>query len=81
MQNGSLESFNATFRDACLNVHWFRSLADARQTITAWKERDTTERPHSALGGRTPRESAADPNLLASLTECLDTLMDSGQTD
>ena len=67
MQNGYLESFNGKFRDECLNVHWFRSLADARQTITAWKESYNTERPHSALGGRTPREGAADPNMMASL--------------
>ncbi len=38
MQNGYLERFNGTFRDECLNVHWFRSVADARQIITAWKE-------------------------------------------
>jgi len=31
MQNGHLESFNGKFRDECLNIHWFRSLADARQ--------------------------------------------------
>ena len=68
MQNGYLESFNGTFRDECLNVHWFRSLADARQIITAWKEEYTTERPHSALNGRTPVEGAATHQLIASLT-------------
>ena len=67
-QNGYLESFNGKFRDECLNVHWFRSLADARQIITAWKEEYTTERPHSALGGRTPAEGAATHPLVASLT-------------
>jgi putative transposase len=67
MQNGYLESFNGKFRDECLNVHWFRGLADARQIITAWKEEYNTERPHSALGGRTPLEGVADPKLVASL--------------
>ena len=68
MQNGYLESFNGKFRDECLNIHWFRSLADARQIITAWKEEYTTERPHSALGGQTPAKGVADHRLVASLT-------------
>jgi putative transposase len=51
MQNGYLESFNGKFRDECLNVHWFRSLADARQIIEEWRESYNPERPHSALGG------------------------------
>jgi putative transposase len=29
-QNGHLESFNGKFRDECLNLHWFTSLAHAR---------------------------------------------------
>jgi len=48
-QNGYLESFNGKFRDECLNVHWFLSLAQARQIILDWKEDDHTQRPHSAL--------------------------------
>ena len=31
MQNAFAESFNARFRDECLNVHWFESLAGARR--------------------------------------------------
>jgi putative transposase len=58
MQNGYLESFNGKFRDECLNVHWFRSLADARQIIEDWRESYNTERPHSALGGQTPTQHA-----------------------
>jgi putative transposase len=68
MQNGYLESFNGIFRDECLNVHWFRSLADARQIITAWKGEYNTERPHSALNGRTPAEVAETHQLATSLT-------------
>ena len=67
MQNGHLESFNGKFRDECLNVHWFRSLADARQLIMAWKEEYNTERPHSALGGRAPLEAVAGLKTAASL--------------
>jgi putative transposase len=55
-QNGYLESFNGKFRDECLNVHWFRSLADARQIIEDWRQSYNTERPHSALCGRTPSQ-------------------------
>ncbi len=31
------EAFNGRVRDECLNQHWFRSLADARGTIEAWR--------------------------------------------
>lgn len=67
MQNGYLESFNGKFRDECLNVHWFRSLADARRLISTWKEGYNTERPHSALGGRTPAEYLADHRMVVNL--------------
>jgi putative transposase len=56
MQNGYLESFNGKFRDECLNVHWFGNLADARRIIVDWRQSYNTERPHSALGGRTPTQ-------------------------
>jgi putative transposase len=55
-QNGHLESFNGKFRDECLNVHWFASLAYARNLIQAWKEDYNQARPHSALNGQTPHE-------------------------
>jgi hypothetical protein len=37
-QNGHLEGFNYTFRDECLNVHWFGCLADARHIIEDWRQ-------------------------------------------
>ena len=58
-QNGTNESFNGTFRDECLNEHWFISLAHARDIIEAWRIEDNPERPHSSLGNRTPQEFAA----------------------
>jgi len=58
MQNGYIESFNGKFRDECLNESWFVSLHDARTTIAAWREHYNQERPHSALGYRTPNEFA-----------------------
>jgi putative transposase len=52
--NAFAESFNGRFRDECLNQHWFAELAEARQTIEAWRIEYNTERPHRALGQATP---------------------------
>ena len=56
VQNAFIESFNGTFRDECLNQHWFTSLRDARRIIEAWRVEYNTARPHSSLGYRTPAE-------------------------
>ena len=58
VQNCFAESFNGTFRDECLNEHWFTSLEDARRKIERWRRRYNEERPHSSLGELTPREFA-----------------------
>ncbi len=58
MQNGQVERCNGTFRDACLNQHWFADLTDARSLIEGWRCDDTTVRPHSALGNQTPQQYA-----------------------
>ena len=51
MQNAFIESFNGTFRDDCLNQHWFGSLAEARLLIEHWRSHDYNHlRPHSSLG-------------------------------
>ncbi len=55
-QNAHCESFHGRVRDECLNEHWFLSLADARQLVEAWRQDYNAERPHSALGYRTPEE-------------------------
>ena len=57
-ENGLIESFNGKFRDECLNQNWFVDLADAREKIEAWRQEYNQERPHSALGYRTPEEFA-----------------------
>lgn len=56
--NAFIESFNGRFRDECLNVHWFASLADAKAKIDAWRWDYNEHRPHRSLMGRTPREFA-----------------------
>ena len=52
--NAFAESFNGRFRDECLNLHWFASLEEVRQTVEAWRIEYNTERPHRALGQQTP---------------------------
>ncbi len=59
VQNAFVESFNGTMRNECLNEHWFLDLQDAKELIEAWRIDYNTERPHSSLGGKTPREFAA----------------------
>ena len=54
--NPFIESFNGSFRDECLNAHWFLSLDDARQKIDHWREEYNSFRPHSSLGGMTPNQ-------------------------
>jgi putative transposase len=47
-------SFNGKFRAECLNAHWFMSLDDARRKCEAWPRDYNEERPHSAIGNKTP---------------------------
>ncbi len=54
--NAFIEAFNARLRAECLNESWFLSLGDAREKVEAWRRHYNTERPHSALGNRSPQE-------------------------
>jgi len=58
-QNGAAESFNGKFRDECLSLEWFRSRAEARAVIEAWRRHYNEVRPHSSLGYLTPAAFAA----------------------
>ena len=58
-QNGSTESFNGKFRDECLSLEWFRSRAEAKVIIEAWRRHYNEERPHMSLGDQTPAEFKA----------------------
>lgn len=58
VQNCFVESFNGTFRDECLNEHWFVGLNEARVLIETWRIDYNFNRPHSSLGRRTPDEFA-----------------------
>lgn len=57
--NPFIESFNGSFRDECLNTHWFLSLEDARQKIESWRQDYNHFRTHSSLGDITPCELAS----------------------
>ena len=52
--NPFIESFNGSFRDECLNSHWFLSLDDAREKIENWRVEYNEYRPHSSLENLTP---------------------------
>jgi putative transposase len=58
-QNGVTESFNGKFRDECLSLEWFRSRAEAKVIIEAWRRHYNDVRPHSSLGYLTPNEFVA----------------------
>lgn len=54
--NPFIESFNGSFRDECLNTHWFLSLEDAYEKINTWVKDYNHFRPHSSLNQMTPVE-------------------------
>jgi putative transposase len=58
-QNAFVESFNGSFRDECLNTHWFTTLDDARREIETWRVDYNDVRPHSSLEDQTQTEFAA----------------------
>lgn len=70
--NPYIESFTGSFRNECLNVHWFLSLDDARAKIETWRQDDNAYRPHQSLDGLSPEmyldeyhQNTAEPLLLA----------------
>jgi len=56
--NAYIEAFNCRLRAECLNASWFLSLADACARIEEWRCHYHEDRPHTALGGLTPRAFA-----------------------
>ena len=55
-----METFNGSFRDECLNTHWFESIEDARVSIEAWRRDYNESRPHTALNDVAPQELASE---------------------
>jgi putative transposase len=56
--NCYVETFNGSFRDECLNLHWFESLEEAKVIIEAWRRDYNETRPHMALDDASPEEFA-----------------------
>ena len=54
--NAFVESFNGTLRAECLDTHWFGTLAEAKESIEAWRREYNESRPHRSPGERTPSE-------------------------
>ena len=56
VDNCHIESFNGTFRNECLSVHYFKKLSTAREIIDAWWKEYNEERPQKRLKGMTPKQ-------------------------
>jgi len=54
--NAFIESFNGSFRDKCLNYHWFTSMEDAKVKIEQWRKDYNEARPNRALNNLSPLE-------------------------
>ena len=65
-QNGLIERFFRSLKEECVWQHNFASFGEARTAITRWIEWYNAERPHQALGYRSPRQfRALQPQLVA----------------
>ena len=56
MQNGFIERFNRSYREAVLDMYLFRTLDEVRKQTEYWIKEYSEERPHESLGNLTPRE-------------------------
>jgi hypothetical protein len=52
--NAYAEAFNSRVRAACMNAHWFLTLADAHEEMKAWRNYYNEDRPHGAIGHKPP---------------------------
>ena len=60
-ENGYVESFNGKLRDELLNREIFYTLTEAQVLLERWRKHYNTQRPHSALGYRSPVPMAVKP--------------------
>ncbi len=65
MDNVMIERLWRSLKYECVYLHAFETGSAARAGIGKWMTFYNTERPHSALGGRTPVEAHQGPDLQA----------------
>ena len=58
-QNGLVDRFIRSLKEECVWQHSFESIDDARASIARWIEWYNTDRPHQALGYKTPDQHHA----------------------
>ena len=56
MQNGFIERFNRSYREAVLNMYIFETLDDVKTETEKWLGIYNRQRPHDSLGNLTPIE-------------------------
>jgi putative transposase len=56
MQNGFIERFNRSYREAVLDMYIFETLTEVKEQTERWLREYNEERPHESLGNMTPRE-------------------------
>jgi len=56
MQNGFIERFNRTYREAVLDMYVFNTLSEVREITDEWMKDYNEHRGHDALGNLTPKE-------------------------
>lgn len=54
-QNAYIERFNRTYREAVLDMYFFRSLQEAQNITNIWLKHYNEERPHEALNNQSPK--------------------------
>jgi putative transposase len=62
MQNACVERCNRSIREDLLNVYLFKSLGEVNLKARDWKIDFNENRPHKALGYKSPRSIINDQN-------------------
>ena len=68
-QNGFIERFNRTYREAVLDMNLFHSLNEVREVTNEWLKVYNGQRPHQSLAGLPPYQFAEMRNKMAKTQE------------